>query len=507
MADNNRQQETFRDHLSTVSEEGKRNWIYPKKPSGRYYKARNIVALLLLAFFFSGPFLTINGQPILLLNILERKFVIMGLAFWPQDLHLLLFGALSVILFIVLFTAVYGRLWCGWACPQTIFMEMVFRRVEYWIEGDAVDQMRLNRAGWTGEKIFRKGLKHGLFFGISFLISNLFLAYIIGKDQLFTIITDPPAEHLTGLVAILIFSGVFYGVFAFMREQVCHFVCPYGRMQSVLLDNNSINVMYDYKRGEPRTRIGTRKKAERALKNDQPATLADLGLEPVTEFTSEEDLDKAFGDCIECEQCVKVCPMGIDIRNGTQLECVHCTACIDACDEVMDKIDKPRGLIRYSSENAIKTGKKKIFTARVFGYSGILFVLISIFFTLLLNRPDIETSILRQPGTLFQKLPNNWYSNIYEVKVINKSFKTIDYTIKLEGIDGQIVPLGNLDSVPPQESAEGRFLVKLPGSALTGDKTDLTFGVYRNGEKLETIESGFIGPEPGHSSEHESDDD
>ncbi|NGP88806.1 cytochrome c oxidase accessory protein CcoG [Fodinibius halophilus] len=479
--------DSFRDHLATVDEEGKRNWIFPKKPSGRYYFWRNIVATLLLLFFFSGPFITINGQPLLLLNILERKFVIFGMAFWPQDLHLLVFGMLAFIVFIVLFTAVFGRLWCGWACPQTIFMEMVFRRVEYWIEGDRGSQIRLNNAPWNWTKIWKKSLKHGIFFGLAFLISNLFLAYIIGADQLFDIITDPPSQHLAGLTSITIFSGVFYGVFAFLREQVCHFICPYGRMQSVLLDNNSINVMYDYQRGEPRTKVKDRDDLGRK------ATLDDLNL-------SGAD----YGDCIDCHQCVRVCPMGIDIRNGTQLECVHCTACIDACDDVMDKIDKPRGLIRYSSENAIKEGDKKILTPRVAGYSAILIVLIATFITFLSIRPNTETSILRQPGTLYQELPNNRYSNIYEIKSINKTFKTIDQEVKLVQPEGEITALGNFSSVPAQGSTKGRFLVKLKNDQLSGSQTKVVFAVYSNGEKIETIESGFIGP--GSKKERENND-
>lgn len=477
-------QDSFRDHLSTVNEKGKRNWIYPKKPSGRYYTARNIVAVILLLFFFSGPFITINDQPLLLLDILERKFVIFGMAFWPQDLHLLVFGALSLIIFVVLFTAVFGRLWCGWACPQTIFMEMVFRRIEYWIEGDRAQQIRLNKSSWNWNKIWRKTLKHGIFFGLAFLISNLFLAYIIGKDELFTIVTDPPSQHLAGLTAITIFSGVFYGVFAFMREQVCHFICPYGRMQSVLLDNNSINVMYDYIRGEPRTKVSERDDLGRK------ATLDDLGLEGV-----------AYGDCIECRQCVQVCPMGIDIRNGTQLECVHCTACIDACDHVMDKIGKPRGLIRYSSENAIQDEKSRILTPRVAGYSSILLVLLVSFFTFLGIRPDTETTILRQPGTLFQKLPGNKVSNIYEIKVINKTFEDIAYEVRLEHPAGTLTPLGEFSDIPSQGSAKGRFLITLPREHLEGYQTAVQFAIYANGQQVETIRSGFIGPETQNNSQ------
>ncbi|MBD3616406.1 MAG: cytochrome c oxidase accessory protein CcoG [Gracilimonas sp.] len=472
-------QAQFRDHLSTVNEDGKRNWIFPKKPSGRYYTARNILAVFLLAFFFSGPFITINGNPLLLLNILERKFVIFGVAFWPQDFHLLLLGSLVFILFIVLFTAVFGRLFCGWACPQTIFMEMVFRKIEYWIEGDSAAQIRLNRAPWDFKKLRKKVTKHTIFFGMAFLISNMFLAYIIGKDQLFEIITDPPSEHIAGLSSMIIFSGLFYGVFAFMREQVCHFVCPYGRMQSVLLDNNSINVMYDYVRGESRASIKDRYQLE-----NRKATLEDLG------FSANE----TFGDCIDCYQCVKVCPMGIDIRNGTQLECVHCTACIDACDSVMEKIDKPRGLIRYSSENAIREEKQKVFTPRVAGYSGILLILLTTFITLLTLRPDTETTILREPGTLYQELPDNRYANIYNVKILNKTFNEMPVEIRLESPEGEIVSLGSVDSIQPQNSAEGRFMVQLYQENLSGYQTELTFGIYSGNEKLETVTSGFLGP-------------
>jgi len=489
-----RSDETFRDHLSTIDESGKRSWIFPKKPSGRYYNARNIVAVILLIIFFSGPFIELNGQPILMLNIMERKFIIFGLAFWPQDLHLLLFGALSFIVFVVLFTSVFGRLFCGWACPQTIFMEMVFRRIEYWIEGDRMDQIRLNRSEWNWDKIWKKSLKHGVFFGLAFLISNLFLAYIIGKDQLFDIITDPPSEHLAGLSSILIFSGLFYGVFTYMREQVCHMVCPYGRMQSVLLDNNSINVMYDYKRGEPRASMRERKKTQK----QQKAHLADIGLE-----AAEEDLlvDKSrqtvteAGDCIKCRQCVKVCPMGIDIRNGTQLECVHCTACIDACDDIMDKIGKPRGLIRYSSEQAIRNGTQKIITPRVLGYTAILLILITTFFTLLVTRPDTETTILRQPGTLYNELPNGWYSNFYEIKAINKTFKEIPYDIRLEKPQGELARLGDISTLSPQASNKSRLLVKLPPDVLTSNQTEVTFAVYANGKKIETVTAGFLGPD------------
>ncbi len=323
--------ESFRDSLSTVSKEGKRKWVYPKKPSGKFYNARTIVSIILLAILFGTPFIKVDGHPFVLFDVIHRNFIIFGILFGPHDFFL--FGLLMItfIVFIFLFTVVFGRVFCGWICPQTIFMEMVFRKIEYWIEGDFRQQMALNKSPWTSEKIFKKTSKQSIFFTISFIISNFFLAYLIGMDQLIKIVTDPPSEHINGLMAMLAFSGVFYWVFSSFREQACTMVCPYGRLQGVLLDQDSVVISYDYVRGEPRGKI-----------------------------RKSETQDKK-GDCVDCHLCVDVCPTGIDIRDGVQLECVNCTACIDACDDVMDKIKKPRGLIRYDSLNGIENKEKEKF--------------------------------------------------------------------------------------------------------------------------------------------------
>ncbi|MDX5436563.1 MAG: 4Fe-4S binding protein, partial [Pontibacter sp.] len=283
----------FRDHLSTVDAEGKRVWVYPKKPQGKLYNYRKYVSYVLLAFLFAGPFIKINGLPLLMLNVIERKFVIFGVLFWPQDFFILVLAFLTMAVFIILFTVVYGRIFCGWVCPQTIFLEMVFRRIEYLIEGDYTKQRALDKMPWNTEKILKKGTKTFVFLAISFLIANTFLAYIIGIDALLEIAIDNPLNHLAGLGALVVFTGLFYGVFAWFREQVCTIACPYGRLQGVMLDKKTVVVAYDYGRGEPRGKL--RKNQER------------------TE-----------GDCINCNQCVHVCPTGIDIRNGTQLECINC---------------------------------------------------------------------------------------------------------------------------------------------------------------------------------------
>ena len=460
----NQNTEAFRDQISTVTNEGNRVWIYPKKPSGRFYNARTIVSILLLAFLFGVPFIKVNGHQFILFNILERKFILFGIPFGPHDFHLFGLAMIAVIVSIFLFTVVYGRIFCGWICPQTIFMEMVFRKIEYFIEGDANRQRTLNQMPMNGEKFFKKSVKHFIFFALSFVIANFFLAYIIGMDQLITIITDPITAHTGGLFAITIFSGIFYWVFSYFREQACTIVCPYGRLQGVMLDQNSIVIAYDDVRGEPRAKI----------KKDEPRN------------------DK--GDCIECHLCVDVCPTGIDIRNGTQLECVNCTACIDACDNVMDKIGKPRGLIRYASKNEIETRVRKIFTPRALGYTFVLTLLLSLITFLLINRTEVELTILRTPGILFQEQPDNKISNLYDVKIVNKTFNEFPVSLKLENINGEIKMIGTENlNVEPQGIAEAKFLVILSKDDIQNMKTPLDISVSSSGEIIDVIRTSFLG--------------
>ena len=455
MAKSVKDEANFRDRISTVDDKGKRVWVYPKKPKGTFHLYRVAVAIFLLAILFIGPFIKIAGQPLLLINILERKFVIFGMAFWPQDFHLFFLATLALIVFIILFTVVFGRLFCGWACPQTIFMEMVFRKIEYWIEGDAYKQRALNKAPWTFTKLFKKSSKHTIFYAISFLIGNTFLAYIIGIEELRKIITDAPGEHIAGLTAMILFSGVFYFIFAFFREQVCTLVCPYGRLQGVLLDQESIVVAYDFNRGEPRAKISKDK----------------VGVEE-------------SGDCIMCNQCVEVCPTGIDIRNGTQLECINCTACIDACDDIMIKVNRPKGLIKYASYNSILKGIKFKLSPRIVGYSFILIILMVVLTTMLLTRSDIETTILRTPGILYQETEQGVITNLYNIKIINKTFEKMPIKLKLEHPAGQIKMIGGDINIPESEIAETSFFVEIEKKNLFTTSIPIQIGVYSNGQLL-----------------------
>ncbi|MCD2259887.1 cytochrome c oxidase accessory protein CcoG [Psychroserpens luteolus] len=464
--------ETFRDSIGTVTDEGKRAWVYPKKPSGRYYERRKIVSYGLLAFLFAAPFIKVSGNQFLLFNVLERRFNIFGFPFWPQDFYLFVISMLIGVVFVTLFTVGFGRIFCGWICPQTIFMEMVFRRIEYWIEGDRNKQRKLDRQKWNAEKIKKRLIKWFVFLVISFLIANVFLAYLIGSDKLIRYITEGPFEHLSTLLPLVIFTAVFYFVFAWFREQVCIIACPYGRLQGVLLDNKSIVVAYDHKRGEGES---GRKKFR---KNEDRTALG-------------------HGDCIDCLQCVHVCPTGIDIRNGTQLECVNCTACIDECDHIMESINLPKGLIRYASEDNIEKKKKFEFTPRLKGYTAVLIILVGILTGLLLLRNEVEAKILKLPGQTYQLKEGHIISNVYTYKLINKTTDTIsNVRFKLRKYEGEIKPVSTSETfeIPAQGLAEGTLFIEIKKSELSDDTIKLMIEVYNDTEIIETTTVSFSGP-------------
>lgn len=459
----------FRDHLATAEKDGRRKWLYPRKPEGRFYRWRTWFSFLLLAVMFVGPFIQINGNPLLMINIIERKFSIFGRIFWPQDMALFAIAVLISLTGIAVFTAAFGRLWCGWACPQTVLMELVFRKIEYAIEGDSMAQRALAAAPWSGSKVAKFLLKHSVFFGLSFLIGNVLLSYIIGSDQLMRIITDDPRQHVTGLTFMLIFTLVFYGIFARFREQACTFICPYGRFQSTLIDENTIVVGYDYKRGEGRGH----------LHRDE---------------TQQARTARGAGDCIDCMQCVAVCPTGIDIRNGTQMECVHCTACIDACDNVMQRIRRPKGLIRYASLNGIERGQGLRVTPRIVGYTVLLTALTALFVTLLLTRSDVDATFLRAPGALFTVMPDGHVSNLYLVKLTNKTHHDVKVQLRLETPGGTLQAMGGELLVPAEKQTQSSVLVEFPPAELKPGTTPIVVGVFDGDRRLARLKTAFVGP-------------
>lgn len=444
----------------------KRKWIYAKKPAGQFYTYRQWVGYSLLLFLFIAPFIKLNGNPFLMFNIVERKFSIFGNMFFPQDLHIFVFGTLIIMVSIVLFTAVFGRVWCGWTCPQTIFMELIFRKIEYFIEGDWTQQKKLNEGPNTDARAWKKLLKHSIFLLISLFISNIFLAYIIGIEELWKIITEPIDQHMGGFIAMVIFTLLFYAVFAHVREIVCTTICPYGRLQGVLLDDQSLTVAYNVERGEPRGKLSKKQESSK-------------------------------GDCVDCGLCVHVCPTGIDIRNGVQLECVNCTACIDACDAVMDKIGKPKRLIGFYSLGQIE-GKNdfKKNQSRPILYSTVLVILSAVFLYLLFSRPAIDGSLLRATGSTYQTQPDGRISNLYTIELMNKSGKNIPFELKPNDANFDIQLVNKIDSLQKDGSAKMSFFLITDKKNISTYKSKTAVRIFSNGEAIKSLNTTFICP-PG----------
>lgn len=497
----NKDDGTYRDKISTVDHTGKRVWIYPKKPKGKFYDYRKYLSYVLLLFLFGMPFIQWGGKPLMLFNLLETEFIIFGVYFAPQDFYLFGIAMIIFIVFISLFTVVYGRLFCGWVCPQTIFMEMVFRRIEYWIEGDANAQKRLDKSEWTVDKVWKKTLKQLTFVLISVAIAHTFLSYIIGVDEVIKIVSEPIGKHMGGFIAMVVFTALFYGVFSVMREQVCIAICPYGRLQGVLLDDNSLAVNYDFVRGEPRGKLVKSKETKKSSCSggcsscaaNRPTCPSDRLSQQFENVAPEPS--QINGDCIDCGLCVQVCPTGIDIRNGVQLECVNCTACMDACDEVMIKIKKPTGLIRIDSYTGIVDKKKSIWTKRVAAYSLLLVALLGLESFLFLSRSDVETLLLRTPGMLYQTTEDGYISNLYNYQLINKTDLEVEIKFAVEGKEFIIFePIGKAPRTIKNKVTEGAVFIKIPPERLEKRSTKLTVQVYGDGELIDETKTSFLGP-------------
>jgi cytochrome c oxidase accessory protein FixG len=449
---------SFRDRPININEEGHSKWVYTKIPHGKWHTRRLLVCWILFLFFIAAPFLKVNGYPLILLDIPDRKFIIFGAIFWAQDAFILSLLMLAFILFIILFTVTFGRIWCGWACPQTLFLEMLFRKVEFLVEGDYQKRRKLDQSPWTAVKTARKTVKHTLYFLISVIMTNVFLMWFIGYENLFSIIKDPIGEHFSGFMIMLGVSLFFYWMYSYFREQFCTMLCPYGRMQGVLTDQRTIMVSYDFKRGEPRG-------------------------------------PRAEGDCIDCRQCIAVCPTAIDIRNGAQFECISCANCIDECNNVMKKLNRPLQLIRHDSAEGIEKGHSTAWNWRNRSYSGVLILLLSFFVYTLATRTSVETTILRTPGLIYQENGDGTLSNVYNIKILNKTHDPMNLDIKLlSHPEGVIKMAGNTIRVEDQRLFESTFVVFLPNKLVTSDNLIIRFGIYKDNQLIETTESTFVGP-------------
>ncbi|GAA5090964.1 cytochrome c oxidase accessory protein CcoG [Chryseobacterium ginsengisoli] len=460
--------EDFRNSVGTMDEAGKRKWVYPRKPKGKYTNYRNYVSNFLLLLFFGLPFIKINNNPFLLFNVIDRKFFILGQPFYLQDFFILALGAVTSVIFVMLFTVVFGRIFCGWLCPQTIFMENVFRKVEYWIEGDRNKQMKLDRQEWNSEKITKRLTKWSVFVLISVIITNFMFMYIVGYEEVFKIITEGPVDNSLKFLGMIGFAIMFYFTFAWLREQVCTLICPYGRLQGVLIDKQTINVHYDFKRGEGRSK-----------------------------WRNNEDR-KAVGkgDCIDCHQCVVVCPTGIDIRNGQQLECVNCTACIDACDEVMEKIGLPKGLIRYATESEIENQEKFRFTSKMKATTVILALLIGFLGFLMYDRGSMEAKFIKPAGSTFF-IKNGKITNTFIYTLLNKSNEQKKLTIKVISPKNAEIDFFGSDKIilKGDQILKGNINITFPEKEIKFSKQNMTIGVFdEKGNMVDSFETIFEGP-------------
>ena len=451
--------------LPTLNEDGSRRWIRPKPAHGRYWVRRRNVAYALMAIFFLIPFLQLNGKPLILLDLPRREFTLFGNTFLPTDTLLLMLLAVSVVITIFLLTALYGRVWCGWGCPQTVYMEFLFRPIERLFEGGRAGSMALDREGWRGQLDPRRIAKHAVYLVLALFVAHTFLAYFVGVEELSRWVRRSPFEHPTGFFVMALTTGAMFADFAWFREQVCMVACPYGRIQSALLDKHSLIVAYDRGRGEPRSRGKTRA--------------------------------EGTGDCIDCSACVQTCPTGIDIRDGLQMECIHCTQCADACDEIMRKVNRPEGLIRYSSQAILAGGKPHRLRPRTVLYPAALTLSFGGFLFALNDRPTAEVTVLRGQGQPFVVQQDGRVTNQLRVKVTNRLGSDRSFAISVDGVDSAavIAPQNPLPVARGHTETTSLFVLLPPRAFVDGERT-VTVRVNDATGYEERIPYRLVGPKP-----------
>jgi len=445
--------------LSTMNRDGSRRWLRPRLSKGRFLARRRAVAWGLIALFVTLPWITIHGRPAVLLDIVHREFTLFGRTFLPTDTLLLMLLVVGIFLTTFLATALVGRVWCGWACPQTVYMEFVYRPIERWANGAPGRTRKPSHSG------ARKVIQYLLYFLISFALAHTFLSYFVGVEQLRRWIVASPFEHPVGFAVVALVTFAMLFDFGFFREQLCLVACPYGRFQSVMLDRDSLIVSYDPLRGEPRGRGGkTRSNAH----NVEPA--GDLSLKVMDSGRAVAVLDAPArtGDCVDCGLCVATCPTGIDIRNGLQMECINCAQCIDACDAVMHKLARPRGLIRYSSQNAIDRQKRHVLRPRIILYPAILLAIASIFIWRLSSMQPAYISLLRGKGLPFNELPSGEVANQYTVRIVNRADGPRTYQMDLiEPAGARLVTESNPLAIDKGQLKEEGLVIAVPPASFT----------------------------------------
>ncbi|MBU1637394.1 cytochrome c oxidase accessory protein CcoG [bacterium] len=450
---------------ATIGSEGRRNWVYSDVVFGRFIRWRDALAAFLILFYLAIPWIKISGSPLLRFDVPGRRFHIFGGTFVATDLFLLALFMLIALVGLFWFSAVFGRLWCGWACPQTVYLEGVFRRIERWIEGTPLKRRKLDSGPKDADYWMKKIVKHGIFWGISTLLALSFTAYFIGPEASYRMFVDFGRNgHATAMIIAVSITAMVYFDFAWFREQFCHFLCPYARIQSVFLDDDSLVIGYDPVRGEPRG----------PLRKDAPPEK---------------------GDCIDCKRCVQVCPAGIDIRDGLQLECVQCTACIDACDMVMEKIGKPMGLVRYDSVSGLEGRKRKIARPRVIIYSGVLVLLLTVLGFKLADRSAISFAVVRQPGTPYIVQDDGFVRNMLHLNITNTSSEMVSAAIVLDAPAGaELLVPGQPFDIPAGDRITAEAFIMMPKQMIRSAATDIRFHILASNDTLASASARFLGP-------------
>lgn len=451
--------------LSTLNEDGSRRWLRPKPSPGGFWRARRVVAYGLMVVFFGLPYLSAGGRPLVLLDIPRREFTLFGTTFLPTDTMLLMLLMVTIALGIFLLTALFGRVWCGWACPQTVYMEFLFRPIERWLEGGRSGSLVLDKERRHFHP--RRLLKHAIYFLLALFLAHTFLAYFVGIERLAQWVRLSPAEHPTAFLVMAGTTLAIFADFAWFREQTCIVACPYGRLQSVLLDRQSLIVGYDPNRGEPRAR-GTRARAATA------------------------------GDCVDCSACVLTCPTGIDIRDGLQMECIHCTQCADACDAIMDQVGKPRGLIRYTSQAALAGAPPRLLRPRVVLYPAVMALAFGLLVYNLGTRSDTDVTILRGVGAPFARDPDGAVVNQVRLKVTNRARTPRAYRVAVEGAaEARVVVPVNPIPIQAGATVETSIFVTLPVDAFTSGAREITLRLSDGTGYEATFPHRLLGPGSG----------
>ncbi len=451
------------DSVTTINTDGSHYILHPADVQGRFTVSRRLFALCLIAVYILLPWIPINGNPAVFLDVENRRFHLFGLTFLAQDLWLAFFVVSGVGFALFYLTALFGRLWCGWACPYTVFLEHVVRRLERWIEGDAASRRRIDIAPWNSAKILRRGLKLLTFFLASFVIAHFFLAYFVSLPKLWKMMMHNPQEHWLAFSVVMFLTVVLFFCFAWFREQFCIVLCPYGRIQSALTDDHTLTVGYDKGRGEPRGKAGS----------------------------------PGAGDCINCQRCVQVCPTGIDIRNGLQLECIGCSACIDACNEIMTKLDRPTGLVRYDSMQGLQGKKTRWIRPRIVAYTVLMAVGVLALGLTMRRLHGFQATLTRMTGAPYY-VGEAGVRNQFQLRIINKQQTEQEYRITLEKApEGTL--LGGLSGslkVAPQSEQQQVVMIEIPRAVYAGKQSMQISVINEAMQDTQVIEFEFTGPNP-----------